>query len=113
MKAYFGKSGTQYLCDYCGCVLSGQDKNTMVNKRYIQIKGKISIQDYDPIESKKTYVYVTYMPKDADVPELSFCDPDEKQCFRDYIKSQEAFFKEKRLNELRETAGFDYRTAMP
>ena len=75
----------QYLCDFCGSVVGGQDKMAQVKKTYIQIKGQILVEIWDHKNNRRAFFYVTNRRMD----ELTFCYDDEKKtspCFDGFIE---------------------------
>jgi hypothetical protein len=72
----------QYVCDLCGTTLSGYEKAAQVKRRYIVIRGNVSVEFWDKKTDRRGYFFVSYDRNG----QLCFCD---SECFNNFIDMRE------------------------
>jgi hypothetical protein len=76
-----------HVCDYCGKVLSGFEKGTLLRRDHIEFRGTILKQEWDKKTNRSVHFYATLPP----AQDLAFCDTN---CLADYIKLKGQKFRE-------------------
>ncbi len=93
---------TEYRCDGCGKLLIGYEKNVFIDKDYICLKGKLTLQLKDDEWNRRYFVHL--MPREREM--ITICD---LKCLDIYIKIQHSAYQKNREFFLRSEAskGFE------
>lgn len=102
----YKKNTPEYRCDGCGGMLVGYEKNVFVNKSYLCIKGKFTMQNYDEERDKRYFVHL--IPLEREV--VTVCD---LECLAVYMRVQHNAYQKNREYSLRQMAAQDDFSAPP
>lgn len=90
-----------YVCDFCGDLLTGDNRRVEVEKAYISIRGKISLQNQKGLDSGFNYIFLT----DKEEIDYRFCE--EGDCFPQFVKMKKDRYMNHYKAKLREDAQFE------